>query len=169
MAIQTTFSMFQQLLKDAIDADTTLTTTMKSAFKLRVDALPKIEPVLLGAQNVESSTDVTVDEATNSILVPDGSGGTIEWTMVTFSTPVRIDGTQGSIGVLVGHIGQGSNTPVADSDITLQYRESSSGAYKAFGRNVVLDEVSSIQFKATIASQTGDHDMPQLHLLAEQL
>lgn len=169
MAVQTTFSMFQQLLKDAVDADANLNSTMKSALKLRVDALSRIEDVELTAQNVDSSTDVTVDEATDSILVPDTSGGTVEWEMVTFSTPVRIDGTIGAIGVLIGHTGQGSNPAVDEADITLQYRETASGAYKAFNRNVVLDEVSSIQIKAIIAVQTGDHDLPQLHLIAEQL
>ena len=112
---------------------------------------------------------MTVSEANDSITVPDTSDGTVEWSMVTFSTPVRIDGTIGTIGVLLGHVGQGSNDPVADSDITLQYRESASGTYKAFNRNVVIDEVSSIQFKATIATQAGDHDLPQLHVIAEQL
>jgi len=169
MAVQTTFSMFQQLVKDAIDSDSTLTTTLKSALKLRVDALPKIEQVELTAQNVDSSTDVTVSEANDSITVPDTSGGTVEWDLVTFDTPVRIDGTIGTIGALVGHVGQGTNDPVADADITLQYRETASGVYKAFTRNVVLDEVSAIQIKATIATQTGDHDLPQLHIIAEQL
>jgi hypothetical protein len=161
--------MFQQLLKDAVDSDANLTSTMKSALKLRVDALPRIEDVELTAQNVDSSTDVVVDVANDSITVPDTKGGTVEWEMVTFSTPVRIDGTIGVFGALVGHVGQGSNTPVGDADITLQYRETATGAYKAFGRNVVLDEVSAIQIKATIAVQAGDHDLPQLHLVAEQL
>jgi len=169
MAVQTTFSMFQQLLKDAVDESSTLTSTLKSALKLRVDALPRLEDVELTAQNVESSTNATVDEATDSITVPDTQSATVEWEMHTFSTPVRIEGTIGTIGVLLGHVGQGSNPAVDEADITLQYRETASGAYKAFGRNVVLDEVSSIQIKATIAVQTGDHDLPQLHLVAEQL
>ena len=169
MAVQTTFSMFQQLLKNAVDSDANLDATLKSALKLRVDALPTIEQVELTAQNVDSSTNVTVDEATDSITVPDTMGGTVEWEMVTFSTPVRIDGTQGAIGVLLGHVGQGTNTVVAEADIVLQYRETASGAYRAFGRNVVLDEVSAIQIMTTIATQAGDHDLPQLHLLAEQL
>lgn len=169
MAVQTTFSMFQQLLKDAVDADANLNSTMKSALKLRVDALPKIEDVELTAQNVDSTTNAVVDEANDSITVPDTQSATVEWEMVTFSTPVRIDGTIGVFGALVGHVGQGSNTPVGDADITLHYRETASGAYKAFTRNVVLDEVSAIQFRATIAVQTGDHDLPQLHVIAEQL
>jgi hypothetical protein len=169
MAIQTTFSMFQQLLKDAVDADANLNSTMKSALKLRVDSLPRVVVVELTAQNVDSSTDVIVDQATDSILVSDDGGGTVEWEMVTFSTPVRIDGTIGAIGVLVGHTGQGVNPAVDEADITLQYRETAAGAYKAFNRNVVLDSVSSIQIKATIGVQTGDHDLPQLHVVAEQL
>jgi hypothetical protein len=169
MAVQTTFSMFQQLLKDAVDADANLNSTMKSALKLRVDALPTIEDVELTAHNVDSVTDAVVDEATDSILIPDTKSATVEWEMVTFSTPVRIDGTIGTFGALVGHIGQGSDTVVADADIVLQYRETASGAYKAFGRNVVIDNVSAIQIKATIATQTDDHNLPQLHLIAEQL
>lgn len=169
MAVQTTFSMFQQLLKNAVDSDSNLGSTMKSALKLRVDALPKMEQVELTAQNVSSSTDVTVSQANDSITVPSGSGGTVEWELVSFSTPVRIDGTMGEIGVLLGHVGGGTNSAVAASDITLQYRETASGTYKLFGRTTVLDEVSAIQLKATIATQGADADLPQLHLLAEQL
>lgn len=128
-----------------------------------------MEQVELTAQNVSSSTDVTVSQANDSITVPSGSGGTVEWELVSFSTPVRIDGTMGEIGVLLGHVGGGTNSAVAASDITLQYRETASGTYKLFGRTTVLDEVSAIQLKATIATQGADADLPQLHLLAEQL
>jgi hypothetical protein len=169
MAVDTTWSMFIQLLKESLDADTGLSDTLKAALKARCDALTPEEHHVLSSANVESSTGVTVDEATDSITVPDAASGEITWDLITFDTPVRIDGTIGGLGVLIGHVGQGSNTPVAEADITLQYRESSTGVWKAFGRTVVIDEVSTVQFKATIATQTGDHDMPQLHILAEQL
>jgi hypothetical protein len=169
MAVQTTFSMFQQLLKDAIDADSDLSDTFKAALKLRVDALPKYQPVSLGAGNVDSVVNAVVSEANDSITIPDASSGQVEWDMITFSTPVRIDGTIGGIGALLGHTGQGSNPAVAEADITLQYRLSSSGVYVAFGRTTVLNNVSTVQFRAIIATQTGDHDLPQLHLLPEQL
>jgi len=169
MAIQTTFSMFQQILSDAVDAYSNLDTTFKSALKTRISALPKLERVSLTAENVESSTDATVSEANNSITVVSGSSGTIQWEMANFSTPVRIDGTLGEIGALVGHVGGGSNTPIANSDINLYYRESSSGTYKAFGRNTVLNEVTSIQFQVITGTLGVDGDLPQLHILAEQL
>lgn len=169
MAVQTTFSMFQQLLKDAIDADGDLSDTFKAALKLRVDALPKYDPISLEASNVGSVVNAIVDEATDSITVPDTSSAQVEWDLITFSTPVRINGTVGTIGALLGHVGQGVNPAVAEADITLQYRLTSSGTYVAFGRTTVIPSVSTIQFRAIIATQTGDHDLPQLHMLPEQL
>lgn len=169
MAVQTTFSMFQQLLSESIDANSDLSDTFKAALKLRVTALPKYEPVSLTAENVDSTTNAIVNAATNSITIADTFAGEIEWDLITFDTPVRIEGTIGEIGALVGHVGEGTNTVVANADITLQYRLSSSGTYVAFNRNTVLSSVTTIQFKAVIATQTGDHDMPQLHLLPEQL
>jgi hypothetical protein len=169
MAVQTTFSMFQQLLKDAIDADSSLSDTFKAALKLRVDALPKYEPIELTAGNVDSVVNAVVSEATDSITVPSGSSAEVEWDLITFATPVRIDGTIGGIGALLGHTGQGVNTAIAEADITLQYRLTASGTYVAFGRTTVLDNVSTIQFKALIATQVADGDLPQLHMLPEQL
>ena len=169
MSVQTTFSMFQQLLSESIDANSDLSDTLKAALKLRVTALPKYEPIELTAGNVNSTVNAAVNAATDSITCPDGSTSEIEWDLVTFDTPVRIEGSIGDVGALVGHVGQGTNTPVANADITLQYRLSASGTYAAFTRNTVLSEVTTVQFKALIASQTGDHDMPQLHMLPEQL
>lgn len=169
MAVQTTFSMFQELLKDSINANSSLSSTMAAALLLRVDALPKYEPHALTAQNVNAITGGTVDEATDSITVPSGSGAEITWDLISFSTPVRIEGVDGPFGVLVGHVGQGSNSPVANADITLQYRETTTGTWRSFTRNTVLDEVSSVQFKATVGTQGADADMPQLHVIAEQL
>lgn len=169
MTVQTTFSMFQQLLSESIDANSDLSDTFKAALKLRVTALPKYEPIALTSQNVDSLVNATVDAATDSILCPDGTTAEIEWDLITFDTPVRIEGTIGVMGALIGHVGQGVETPVADADITLQYRLSATGTYVAFTRDTVLAEVTTVQFKALIASQTGDHNMPQLHMLPEQL
>jgi len=169
MAVDTTWSMFVQLLREALDSDTGLSDTLKAALKARCDALTPEEHHVLSSMNVESSTGVVVSEANDTITVPTGAGGDVTWDLITFDTPVRIDGTIGGIGVLLGHAGQGSNPAVAESDITLQYRESTSGSWRAFGRTVVIDEVSTVQFKATIAVQGADADLPQLHILAEQL
>lgn len=168
MAVNTTFSMFQQLLRNSLNNDSSLEATLKAALLLRVDYLARDEPHIMGASQVNQITGATVDEATDSITVPSGSGGEITYDLITFGTPVRIDGTKTAIGLLLGNIGQGSNPAVAESDITIQYRESESDAWKAFGRTVVLDDISSVQFKATVATQGADADMPQLHLVAEQ-
>ena len=168
MAVQTTFSMFQQLLRNSLNNDSSLESTLKTALLLRVTYLPRIEHHVLGASDVNAITGGTVDEATDSITVPNGSGAEITFDLITFGTPVQIDGTMAGIGLLLGHVGQGSNAPVAESDITIQYRESTSGTWRAFNRNVVLSDISTIQFKATVATQGADADMPQLHLVAEQ-
>lgn len=168
MAVQTTFSMFQQLLRNSITNDTTLEATLKAALLLRVDYLPKIEQHVMGASQVNAITGGTVDEATDSITFASGVGGDITFDLITFGTPVAIDGTMAGIGLLLGHVGQGTNSAIAEADITLQYRTSDSDPWKAFGRTVVLDAISTIQFKATIATQGVDADMPQLHLVAEQ-
>lgn len=169
MAVNTTFSMMQQLLKDAVDASATLTDVLKTALKARVDALPKFEPHAMTAANVAASTGAVVDESTNSIQWPIGPGGTIDWDPITFATPVRIDGTIGAIGALVGHDGLGPNSPVATADITLQYRLTAAGAWLAFGQTIVVDETSFFQLRAAVAAQVADVDMPQLHIFAEQL
>lgn len=168
MAVQTTFSMFQQLLRNSITNDTTLEATLKAALLLRVDYLPRLEQHLMGSAEVNAITGGSVDAATDSITVPSGSGAEITFDLITFGTPVTIDGTIAGIGLLLGHVGQGSNSPVAEADITLQYRETDSGTWKAFNRTVVLSSVSTVQFKATVATQGADADMPQLHLIAEQ-
>jgi len=169
MAVNTTFSMMVQLLSESVDANSAITTIMAAALKARLAVLPKFEPHAFTSANVESSTGATVDEATDSITVPSGSGATIEWDGITFGTPVRIDGTDTEIGALVGNVGQGTNSPVANSDITLQYRDTASGTWKAFGRNVVIESTSFFQLRAVVATQGADADMPQLHVIAEQL
>lgn len=168
MAVQTTFSMFQQLLRNSINNDSTLEATLKAALLLRVDYLPRLEQHVMGAAEVNAITGGTVDDATDSITFATGTGGDITFDLITFGTPVTIDGTMAALGLLLGHTGQGSNPAVAEADITLQYRESDSGTWKAFGRTVVLSSISSIQIKATVAVQGADADMPQLHLIAEQ-
>lgn len=169
MAVQTTWELAKQQLTEAVEADADLSDVMKVALEARVDALPRTQLLKLSAANVLSSTDVTVSEANDAITVADGDTGFVIFNLETFDTPVRIDGTFGPGGALVGHVGQGSNARVADADITLSYRLASSGTFKAFRRNTVLDAVDTIQFRVDVATQTGNHDLPQLYLVAEQL
>lgn len=170
MAVDVSWSFVQQLLSEAVDADADLSDTMISGLKNRITYLSREELVTLGAENAESFTgDASVDEATNSITIVSGaSPSTVIFEMSTFGTPCRVLGSKGDIGALVGHVGEGSNSPVANADISLTYRTSSSGTWIAFTRNTVLDNISTIQFKATIAAQGADADLPQLHVFIEQ-
>ena len=169
MAVETTFEIFIQLVKEALDDSSVLTDVMTAALKVRADALARIEFAKLSAGDVLSSSDVTVDEATDALTVADGDTGYVIFNLMEFDTPVRIDGTYGDIGALVGHVGQGANAPVANADITISYRLGSSGTFIAFRRNTVLPNVTEIQFRVDVSLQTGDHDIPQLFLVAEQL
>lgn len=168
MAVQTTFSMFQQLLRNSVNNDSTLEATLKSALLLRIDYLCRDEHHVMGASQVNAISGGTVDEATDSIEVPDAATAEITYDLITFGTPVTISGAMSSLGLLLGHTGQGSNPAVVEADITLQYRETDTDSWKAFTRTVVLNDVSSVQFKAAVAVQTGDHDMPQLHVIPVQ-
>jgi len=169
MAVETTFEVFVQLLKEAIDDSTDLSDTMKVALKARADALTRTQLVKLSAGNVLSSTNVTVSVATDSMTVADGDSGHVIFDLMEFDTPVRIEGTHGEVGALVGHVGLGTNPPVDNSDMTLSYRLGSTGTFVAFRQTTVLPSVSEIQFRLDVAVQTGDHDIPQLHAVAEQL
>jgi len=169
MAVNTTFSMMVQLLSESVDANTSLTDIMKTALKARLAVLPAFEPNEFTSGNVESSTGATIDQANDSITIASGDSATIEWDPITFGTPVRIEGADTEIGALVGNVGQGTNSPVANADITLQYRDVASGTWKAFGRTVRIDETSYFQLRALIATQGDDADLPQLHIIAEQL
>lgn len=169
MAVNTTFEMFKQLLDESIQANTSLGTVMQAALRTRVGVLPRLEEVELTSRNVESSVGGVVDEANDVITVPTGSGATIVFDLINFGTPCRIEGTQGAIGALIGHLGGGTNPAVADSDISLQYRASSSDTWKAYDRTTVIESVTTVQFQAIIAVQGADADLPQLHIVAEQL
>lgn len=169
MALQTTFEVFKQLLSESIDDASDLSSVMKVALKERVDALPRVQLAILSSDNVLSVVNAVVSEADGSITVEDGDAGQVTFSLFEFDTPVRIDGTVGTIGALVGHIGQGTNPVVANADMTLSYRLGTTGAFKTFTRSTVLDPVSEIQFRLDVATQTGDHDVPLLYLVTEQL
>jgi hypothetical protein len=169
MAVDTTFSMFVELLKESIDANTSLTSIMKSGLKARADALPRQEMHNLTVDEVNSSTGMTLDAVHGVITVPIGPGGEIVFDLITFDTPVRVSGGLGPFGALIGHTGQGSNPVIDNADLTMKYRTSVSGAWKAFDRTVMLDELSTVQFGLDVAAQVAIVDIPQLHIIAEQL
>ena len=169
MAVDTTFSMFVELLKESIDANSSLTSLMKSALKARCDALPRQEMHDLTVDEVNSSTGVTLDTVNGVITVPIGPGGEVVFDLITFDTPVRITGSLGPFGALIGHTGQGTNPVINNADLTMKYRTSVSGSWRTFNRTTVVDELSTVQFGLDIAAQVAIADIPQLHIVAEQL
>ena len=173
MALDTTFEIFQQLLKDAIDASTTLTATLKVTMKLRVDEMSQDQAIALTSGNVESQAgNVSLDLANSAILVASGVPGTpnrVIWDLMTFGTPVRIVGADGPFGALLGHLGEAAVAAVPNADMSLQYRLTSTGAWINFTRNTIVGETSSIQFALDMADAVAPTAVPQLFLLAEQL
>lgn len=173
MALDTTFAIFQQLLKDAVDADPTLTDTLKVTLKLRVDELSVDQAVQLHHGNAESvAGNVSLDPANAAILVASGAPGTpnrVVFEEISFGTPVRIVGADGPFGALVGHLGEATDPAVVNADMSLQYRLSSTGTWVNFTRNTIVDETSTIQFALDIADQGAGAAVPQLFLIAQQL
>jgi hypothetical protein len=173
MAVETTFQVFQQLLKESIDSDTGLSTTLKASLKNRVDSLSQTEDRVLGIDQVESTAgSVTSDIPNASIEVAIGSLGTnrVEFGLITFATPVRIQGSDGAaMGLLSGHSGESANAAVAAADVTAQYRLTATDTWKAWTRNTVIPTTKTVQFALDIADQVGAVSVPQMWFLAEQL
>jgi len=168
----TTFGVFKGLLKDSVNKNSSLDAATKSSMLVRVEDLPRDERVVLNFDNVASlSGQVTVDDLAKSIEVAIGVTGNnrVEWDLMTFAVPVSIAGTLTADGFLPGNIGASANPPVAAADISMEYRLSSTDAWKTFDRNTVLEEVSSIQFAATIADQVASAALPGLVLIAQQV
>lgn len=168
----TTFGIFKQLLIDAINADTNLGTTAKASMLSRVNELARHVPIELGFAEVESTSGfVSVDEAAKSIEVVSGAGGTnsVIYDPLTFTVPVNVDGLLTNQGAFAGNVGASSNGPVAESDITLQYRLSATDTWKAFDKNTLLEEVTFLQLRANIADQVASLALPILVLVAKQV
>lgn len=173
MPVATTFQVFQQTLRETIDRDNVLSVVMKSALKLRVEALAKTVPVVFGAATISSvSGNVSVDQGLAAVTVGAGAPATanrIEWSPVSFATPVRISGSQG-YGVLLGHAGEDEETGVVDfADIDVFWRAALSDPWRRFSRVTVIDEATTVYFAAEVAEQAEDLLVPQLWILAEQL
>ena len=173
MSGTTTFEIFQQLMTDAVDASTSLTSTLKAAMKMRISAMSRTEKLVFGAADVESAAgNTSIDLANNAVLIALGVPATpnrVEFKLRTLATPSRIVGSDGVSGMVVGHTGEASVAAVATDDMTFQYRLSTSGAWSAFTRNTVLDSVTTIQFAVVIASQLANVSLPQLWILGQQL
>jgi len=171
MSTVTTLAIFKQLLTKSVNADTTLDDTTRASMLARIDDMTEDVALLLDYSNVESvAGQVSVDELNRSIEVATGATGNnrVIWNAMTFSVPVDINGGLGERGFLPGHVGSSGNSPVANADISLEYRFGNTDPWKKFDRNSFLEDVTAIQFAASIADQAGDAALPTLNLIAEQ-
>jgi len=173
MAGVSTFEIFKTLLTNSVNADASLSSSTKASMVIRIADLARSYPLILNYENQDSvAGNVSVSEALKSILIASGAPGTpnrVEFDLVNFSVPVRIDGTQGAIGALIGHGGTSLDPLVDTADITLQYRLTASGTWKAFNQTTLLDNVTSVQFAAAIADQGSAASLPELHIVAQQV
>jgi hypothetical protein len=171
MSTVTTLAIFKQLLTKSVNADTTLDDTTRASMLARIDDMTEDVALLLDYANAESvSGQVTLDELNRSIEVATGATGNnrVVWESMTFAVPVDISGGLGTQGFLPGHVGSSANSPVATADISLEYRFSATDPWKKFDRNVLLEDVTTIQFAAAIADQGSDAALPTINLIPEQ-
>lgn len=174
MAVETTFQVTQQLLKESVDSNTNLSSISKAALKNRVDALPRDDARSLGSTNISASQgNVSIDAVAGSIEVATGapsSPNRVEFQEHSFSTPVRIVGSDGAaFGLLVGGVGESVNPPVVTADITAQYRLTSTDTWKAWTRSTIIESTKTVQFAVEVATQSVASALPKLWFVAEQL
>lgn len=166
------FGIFQSLLTNAVTNDATLDDATRASMLTRINEMVRYDHVLLDHSKVGSvQGNVSVVAADNSIAVASGAVGNnrVEWDALQFTVPVDIDGGLGVRGFLSGHGGDGSDPLVDLADISLQYRTTASGSWRAFNRNSFLRSVTWVQFAADVADQGSDAILPQVNLLAFQL
>jgi hypothetical protein len=166
-----TFAIFRQLLQQSVDGNSQLDSSTRASMTTYIAALSKEENVELTFADVESTGgSVTVDEALKAVQVATGVLGTnrVVFDEITWTVEHTVNGTKGEIGALVGHGGNSPDALIATADISLQYRLSSTGTWKAFDRQTVLNGVTTIQFAADIADQVADGTLPTLLIAASQ-
>lgn len=171
MSTVTTWAIFKQLLTKSVNADTTLDDTTRASILARIDDMTSDLALLLDYSNVESvAGQVTLVALDKSIEVASGATGNnrVIWNTQLFAVPVDISGSLGEKGFLPGHVGSSSNSPVANADISLEYRFGTTDPWKKFDRNSLLEDVATIQFAAAIEDQGSDAALPTLNLVAEQ-
>ena len=172
MSTVSTFGIFQSLLTNSVNSDTTLDAATKASMLARITAIPRYDLLGFTAGNVVSTTGLaTVNAALNEIAVATGVTGNnrVVWGGVTFVVPVDISGSLGERGFLPGHGGDGTDGLVALADISLQYRLSATGVWAAFNRSTSLKGVTYIEFAADIADQGSDAVLPQVNIPAYQV
>lgn len=180
MAAVTTYDITKGLLQDSVNKNASLDSATKASLTTRISELARQWWIDLLFSNIESAGGfVTVDQATGSMEVGIGAGGTnvVTWTTMVWQVPRQIRGTVGTDGgvgnggYLMGEIGSSATgTKVPEAEVSLQYRFGTTDAnWKNFDDTTVLDSVSTIQFRANVDDQVGAVVMPALHVYAEQV
>ena len=170
-AIDTSFEVFKQLLAESVDSNANLSSTLKASLKVMVDGMPRQSLVLLEASNVDTAAgNVSFDPANDLMEVASGTPATpnrIEWNAVTFSVPHTLETAigVGPIPASLGNVGGSTLSPVASSDLSMQYRLSTTDPWVAVTRTTILRDVTWIQFAVEIADQTANVAVPKLHLV----
>ena len=167
----TTFGVFKNLLTQAVNNDSTLSSAVKSSMLARLNELPREVGIALDFSTVESVAGfVSVSQITRSVEVAIGASGSnrATWGLLSFGVPLTIGGMKTAAGFFAGNTGASANTPVAIADVALEYRLSATDSWKSFDRNTVLYGVTAIQFAAAIADQVAAVALPGLHLGAVQ-
>lgn len=169
----TTFAIFKSLLTQSVAANPSLDAATRAAMNTRISELANEDRIVLDQPKVQSvGGNVSEDTANGSINVAlgvPGSPNRVEFDPLTYLVPVRVDGTKGIRGFLPGHAGTSVLPLVAQADISLQYRTSATAAWTNFDRTTVVDEVTWIQFAATIATQLANGSVPAINIHAEQV
>lgn len=166
-----TFAIFQQLLQQSVNKNSSLDAATQASMTTYIAVLSKTVLAELTFANAESfSGAASIDEALKSIRVATAALGTnrVEFEEIVWTVCHTVDGTKGEIGALIGHGGNSPDPLLATSDITMEYRLSSSDTWKAFDRQTLLTGITRIQFAVDIADQGSDATLPSLAVVAYQ-
>lgn len=167
----TTFAIFQQLLRDAVNSDTTLSATTKASMLARIDDLPKMGLLVEDFESyLSSSGDVTVDATNRSIEVGTTASGLnrVIFGLHTFPVPVTISGAKTLTGFYTGGVGTSPNAEVDLADLNVQYRFSLTDTWKNLSQASLLTGVTAIQIAVDIADQLAAAALPQIVLSLTQ-
>jgi hypothetical protein len=167
----TTFAIFQQLLRNAVNNDSSLDATTKASMLARIDDLPQMGVLVEDYATAESYTgDVTVDPANRSIEIGTTATGInrVIFALHTFPVPVTIAGADTLTGFYTGGTGVSPNPEVAIADLGVQYRFSTTDSWKNLSQSSLLKGVTAIQLAVDIADQVALAALPQIVLAITQ-
>ncbi len=167
----TTFAVFQTLLQRSIDLDANLDSATKAALKTRAQNLARQQDIVLDQPKALSASGNASELVADRAIIMAGVAGTgrVEFDPMTFTIPLRVTGTFGPRGFLMGTSGTSAVAQIVATALSLQYRTASADAWSNFDRSTVLDEVTWIQFAVDIGTQGAAASVPALHIHADQV